>query len=154
MFLFFYSLLHSHLPKFVSPLLFVLYLPLKLVSFLWRFDSCLFSLFINCCCSVAQSCPTLCDPMDCSTPGFPVHHRLLELAQTHVLASVLPLNIQDWFPLELTGLISSQSKELSRVFSNTTVQKHQFFNSPKVLSKRIVYIPVSIINLLNADYYL
>ena len=34
--------------------------------------------------SVAQSCPTLCDPMDCSTPGLPVHHQLLELAQTHV----------------------------------------------------------------------
>ena len=34
--------------------------------------------------SVPQSCPTLCDPMDCSTPGFPVHHQLLELAQTHV----------------------------------------------------------------------
>ena len=34
--------------------------------------------------SVAQSCPTLCDPMDCSTPGFPVHHQLLERAQTHV----------------------------------------------------------------------
>ena len=37
-----------------------------------------------CCCSVAQSCLTLCDPMDCSTPGFPVHHQLPELAQTHV----------------------------------------------------------------------
>ena len=34
--------------------------------------------------SVAQSCPTLCDPMDCSTQGFPVHHQLLELAQTHI----------------------------------------------------------------------
>ena len=34
--------------------------------------------------SVTQSRPTLCDPMDCSTPGFPVHHQLLELAQTHV----------------------------------------------------------------------
>ena len=34
--------------------------------------------------SVAQSCPTLCDRLDCSTPGFPVHHQLLELAQTHV----------------------------------------------------------------------
>ena len=34
--------------------------------------------------SVAQSCPTLCDPMDCSTAGFPVHHQLLELVQTHV----------------------------------------------------------------------
>ena len=34
--------------------------------------------------SVAQSCPTLCDPMDCSTPGFPVHHKFPELAQTHI----------------------------------------------------------------------
>ena len=34
--------------------------------------------------SVAQSCPTLCDPMDCSTPGFPVHHQLSEFTQTHV----------------------------------------------------------------------
>ena len=42
-------------------------------------------------------------------------------------ASVLPMNIQDWFPLGLTGWISLQSKGLSRVFSNTTVQKHQFF---------------------------
>ena len=44
-------------------------------------------------------------------------------------ASVLPKNIQDWFPLGLTGLISSKSKGLSRVFSNTTVQKHQFFST-------------------------
>ena len=42
-------------------------------------------------------------------------------------ASVLPMNVQDWFPLGLTGLISLQSKELSTVFSNTTFQKHQFF---------------------------
>ena len=41
--------------------------------------------------------------------------------------SVLPMNIQDWFPLEWTGWISLQSKGLSRVFSNTTVQKHLFF---------------------------
>ena len=41
----------------------------------------------------------------------------------------LPMNIQDWFPLGWTGWISSQSKELSRVFSNTTVQKHQFFST-------------------------
>ena len=34
--------------------------------------------------SFAQSCPNLCNPMDCSTPGFPVHHQLPELAQTHV----------------------------------------------------------------------
>ena len=42
-------------------------------------------------------------------------------------ASVLPVNIQDWFPLGLTGWIPLQSKGFSRVFSNTTVQKHQFF---------------------------
>ena len=128
--------------------------------------------------SVTQSCLTLCNPMDCSTPGFPVHHQLPELAQTHVhqvsdaiqpshplsspsppvfnlsqhqglfkwvsssyqMAKVLqfqlqlmneylglPVNIRGWFPLGLTGLISLQSKGLSRVFSSTTVQKHQFF---------------------------
>ena len=44
-------------------------------------------------------------------------------------ASVLPMNIQDWFPLGLTGLISLGSKGLSRVFSSTTIQKHQFFGT-------------------------
>ena len=44
-------------------------------------------------------------------------------------ASILPMNIQDWFPSGLTGLISSQSKGLSRVFSNTTLQKHQSFGT-------------------------
>ena len=44
-------------------------------------------------------------------------------------ASVLPMNILNWFPLESTGWISLQSKGLSRVFSNTTVQKHQFFST-------------------------
>ena len=109
---------------------------------------------------VVQSCPTLCDPMDCSTSGFLVLHCLLEFAQTHVhrvgdalqpshplsssspalnlpqhqglllftscgqsigassLASVLPMNIQYWFPLGLTGLISLLSKELSRVLQH------------------------------------
>ena len=43
--------------------------------------------------------------------------------------SVLPVNVQDWFPLGWTGWISLQSKGLSRVFSNTTVQKHQFFST-------------------------
>ena len=46
-----------------------------------------------------------------------------------VSASVLSINIQGWFPLGLIGLISLQSKGLSRVFSNTTVQKHQFFGT-------------------------
>ena len=45
------------------------------------------------------------------------------------LASVLPMNIQDWFPVELTLLISLESKGLSSVFSSTTVQKHQFFSA-------------------------
>ena len=127
--------------------------------------------------SVAQSCPTLCDPMNRSTPGFPVHHQVPEFTQTHVhwvsdaiqpspplsspfppapippsirvfskesslcmrwlkfwrfsfsIASVLPMNTQDWSLLGWTGWISLQSKGLSRVFSNTTVQKHQFFGT-------------------------
>ena len=45
---------------------------------------CLFNLYAESVSSVAQSCLTLCNPMDCSTPGFPVHHQILELAQTHV----------------------------------------------------------------------
>ena len=118
--------------------------------------------------SVAQSCPTLCDPMNRSTPGLPVHHQLPEFTQTHVhqvsddiqpshpllspsppapnpsqhqslfqwvnsctgvsaLASFLPKKSQGWSPSEWTGWISLQSKGLSRVFSNTTVQKHQWF---------------------------
>ena len=48
---------------------------------------------------------------------------------TSASASVLPMNIQGWVPLILTGLISWQSKELSRVFSKTTVQKHQFLGA-------------------------
>ena len=43
-------------------------------------------------------------------------------------ASILPMSIHDWYPLGLTGLISLQSKGLSRIFSNTTVKKHQFFS--------------------------
>ena len=127
--------------------------------------------------SVAQSCPTLCNPMNCSTLGLPTHHQLPEFTQTHVhwvsdaiqpshlllspsppspnlsqhqglsfpvsklfardgqsigisaAASVLPMNTQDSSPLGWTGWISLQSKGLSRVFSNTTVQKHQFFST-------------------------
>ena len=48
-----------------------------LISFFYRFS--LVQII-----SVAQSCPTLCDPMNCSTPGLPVHHQLLEFTQTHV----------------------------------------------------------------------
>ena len=52
-----------------------------------------------------------------------------EVARVSALASVLPKNTQDWSPLEWTGWISLQSKGLSRVFSNTTVQKHQFLSA-------------------------
>ena len=129
------------------------------------------------CCSVTQSYLTLWDTMDCSKPGFPVLHHLLESAQTHVhwvgwwchptisssvipfssclqsfsasgsfpmsrlfassgqsigvsaSASVLPMNIQDLFPLGWTGWISFLSKGLSRVFSSTPVLKHEFFSA-------------------------
>ena len=52
---------------------------------------------------------------------------------TGVSTSLLPMNIQGWFPLRLAGLISLQSKGLSRVFSNTTVQRHQFLNAQSSL---------------------
>ena len=55
-------------------------------------------------------------------------------------ASVLPMNTQDWCPLGWTGWFSLQSKGLSRVFSNTTVQKHQFFNTqPSSQSKSHIH---------------
>ena len=56
-------------------------------------------------------------------------HQVAKVLRISASASVFPMNIQDWFPLGWTGLISSQSKGLSRVFSNTTVQKHQFFGT-------------------------
>ena len=62
--------------------------------------------------------------------SFPMSQFFLSGGQSiGVSVSVLPINIQDWFPLGLTGLISLQPKGLSRVFSNTTVQKHQFFST-------------------------
>ena len=125
--------------------------------------------------SVAQSCLTLCNPMDCSMPWLPVHSTswsLLKLMSiesvmpsSHLIlchlflflpsifpsirvfsnepvftscdqsigvsasASVLPMNICDWFPLGWTGWISLQSKGFSRAFSNTTVQIYQFFST-------------------------
>ena len=126
--------------------------------------------------SVAQSCPTLCDPINCHTPSLPcpsptprVYSNSCPLSRwchptitssvvpfsscTQFLpasgsfpmsqlftwggqsigvsasASALSMDIPDWFPLRWTGLISLQSKGLSRIFSNTTVQKHQFFGT-------------------------
>ena len=57
-------------------------------------------------------------------------------------ASVLPMNIQDWFPLGWTRWISLKSKGLSRVFFNSTVQKHQFFGTQPQNRKRSVFIPI------------
>ena len=124
--------------------------------------------------SVAQSFPNLCNHVDCSMPGFPIHHQLPELTQTYIhwvgdgiqpchpilspssafnlsqhkglflcqffasggksigvsaSASVFPMNVQDRFPLEWTGWISLQLNGLSRNFSNTTFQNHQFFGA-------------------------
>ena len=62
--------------------------------------------------------------------SFPMSQFFTEGGQsigTSASASFLPMNIQDWFPLGWTGWISLQSKGLSRVFSNTTLQKHQVF---------------------------
>ena len=128
--------------------------------------------------SVAQSCPTLCHPMDCSTPGYPIHYQLPEFTQTHVhwvsdaiqpshplsspsllpsifpsirifsaesvlcisgqsvgvssSTSVLPMNIQDWFPLRWTGWISLQSKGLKTLLQHhsskaSVLQRSAFF---------------------------
>ena len=120
--------------------------------------------------STTQSCPTLCNPMNHSTPGLPVitisrsslrltsiesvmpsshlilcHQRILPASESFpmsqlftwggqstgasALASFLPKKSQGWSASEWTGWISLQSKGLSRVFSNTTVQKHQFFGA-------------------------
>ena len=136
---------------------------------------CLFHFLIYHLSSVAQLCPTLCDPMDYSMPGLPVHHQLRSYPNScplsrwchptisssavpfsscpqslpasesfpmsqlfawggqsigvSALSSFFPKKSQDWSPLEWTGWISLQSKGLSRVFSNTTVQKHQFLGA-------------------------
>ena len=64
--------------------------------------------------------------------SFPMSQRFTwggQSTRVSALASVFPMNTQDWFPLGWTGWISLQSKDLSRVFSNTTAQKHQFFGA-------------------------
>ena len=138
------------------------------VNFTRKIGICMFNSHSVQFSSVAQSYLTLFDPMNCSMPGFPVHHQLLESTQTQVhrvgdvdpfyscpqslpasgsfpmsqlfawggqnigvsaSASGLPMNTQDWSPLGWTDWIYLQSKGLSRVFSKTTVQKHQFFNT-------------------------
>ena len=68
--------------------------------------------------SVTQSCPTVCNPMDCSTPGLPVQHQLLEFTQIHVIESVMPSNhLNLCYPHLLPPLIFPSI----RVFSNESV---------------------------------
>ena len=78
-------------------------------------------------------CPLLLLPSPFPVSGsFPMNQFFTSGGQSIGLsasASVLPMNTQDWSPLELTVWISLQSKGFSRVFSNTTVQKHQFFGT-------------------------
>ena len=80
-----------------------------------------------------RCCPLLLPPSVISTSGsFQMSQFFTSGGQTigvSASTSVLPMNIQDWFPLGWTGWIPLQSKGLSRVFSNTTVQKHQFFGA-------------------------
>ena len=65
-----------------------------------------------------------------ASESFPISQLLASGGQSiGASASVLPMNIQDWFPLGLAGLISLQSEGLARVFSNTRIQKHQFFHT-------------------------
>ena len=74
-----------------------------------------------------SSCPQSLPP----SGSFPISQLFASGGQStgvSAWASVLPMNTQDWSPLGWTGWISLQSKGLSRVFSNTTVQKHQFFS--------------------------
>ena len=72
----------------LSEVQFAFILP-DMFTFIYSFNTFLLSLCAThhsrlCCCSVAESCPTLCNHMDCSMPGLPVHHHLLEFAQIHV----------------------------------------------------------------------
>ena len=79
------------------------------------------------------SCPLLLPPSIFPSIGsFPMSQFFASGGQSigvSASASVLSMNILDWFPLGWTGWISLQSKRLSRIFSNTTVQKHQFFGT-------------------------
>ena len=75
-----------------------------------------------------SSCPQ-CLPASESFPRSQLFTWGGQSIGASALVSVLPMNTQYWFPLEWTGWISLQSKGLSRVFSNTTVQKHQFFGA-------------------------
>ena len=160
---------------------------LKHQEYSWFYHCIYLEAFIDqkpCCPSVTKLCPTLCNPTNCSIPGFPVLHYLAvysnscQLSQwchstgsfsvtpfsscpqsfpasesfpvsrliasggqsIGVLASILPMNIQGWFPFRLTVLLSLLSKGLSRLFSSSTVQKHQFFSTQSSLCPTLTSI--------------
>ena len=71
--------------------------------------------------SVAQSCPTLCDPMNCGTIGFPAHHQIPELAQTHILMSIESVMPSDHLILCHPLLLLPSIFPNIRVFSNESV---------------------------------
>ena len=147
-----------------------------LKSLLRNVNSLRCNLVYCCCCLAAQSCPTLCDPMDCSTrlpclspsPGvssnscplswschptisvtfsycfqsfpasgsFPMSRLFASDVQsigTSASATVLPMNIQGWFLLGLTSLISFQSNRFSRIFFRTAVWQYQSFGAQPFL---------------------
>ena len=85
--------------------------------------------------SVAESCATFCNPMDCSTPGFPIHHQLLELAQTHV--KWVSDAIQPSHPLSSTSHLPSIFSSI-RVFSTELVL---CIRRPKYWSFRFTITP-------------
>ena len=93
-------------------------------------DSCPFSQW--CYLITSSSVTHFCPQSFPASGSFPMSQLFAwggQIIGVSASASVLPMNTQDWSPLGWTGWISLQSKGLSRVFSNTTVQKHQFFGS-------------------------
>ena len=107
--------------------------------------------YANSTCPLSQWChPTISSsviPLSSHLQSFPPS-RSFQMSQffasggqnigVSALGSVLPITIQDWFTLGLTGLLSLLSKGLSRVFFNTTVQKHQFFGTQPLLLQEAV----------------
>ena len=97
----------------------------------------------RCCHPTTWSSVTLfssCPQSFSASGSFPTSQFFASSGQSFgALASVLPMNIQDWFPLGLTGLISLLSKGFSRVFSSTTIWKHQFFSAQPSLGLFITY---------------
>ena len=98
-----------------------------------------------CCCSVTKLCPTLCHPMNCSMPGFPVHHQLVELALVHWVGDAIqlshPLSFSSPPAFNLSqhqGLFQwvNSSHEVARVLE-FQLQHHSFQRNPRLISFRM-----------------